>query len=130
MGQLFFVTGGARSGKSSYAERLAAQQPHPVTYVATLEPLDDEMRVRIARHQGQRPSGWTTIEAPRDLADAYCALPGDHYVLLDCLSLWVSNRLLALGEAPGIAAIAELEQLLLDELERLLSLATSREAVS
>lgn len=128
MGQLFFVTGGARSGKSSYAERLAARQPHPVTYIATLEPLDEEMRERIARHQSQRPDGWTTIEAPHALAGAYRAVPGDHCVLLDCLSLWVSNRLLTLGETPALTAIAELEQQLIVELEELRRLGGEREA--
>lgn len=128
MGQLFFVTGGARSGKSSYAERLAARQPNPVTYLATLEPLDEEMRERITRHQHQRPEGWTTIEAPRALADAYRGISNDHCVLLDCLSLWVSNRLLALGEAPELAAIDVLEQQLIIELEELMSSAREREA--
>lgn len=128
MGQLFFVTGGARSGKSSYAERLAMRQPHPVSYLATLEPLDEEMRTRIARHQGQRPEEWVTVEAPRALAKAYRALQDDHCVLLDCLSLWVSNRLLPLGETPGPDAIAALEQELVDELDELLSLASTRDA--
>lgn len=128
MGQLFFVTGAARSGKSSYAERLAERQPHPVTYIATLEPLDEEMRDRIERHQAQRPTGWTTIEAPRSLAVPYRELPPDRCVLLDCLSLWVSNRLLPLGEAPEIAAIAELERELVIELEQLITLAATRNA--
>jgi adenosylcobinamide kinase/adenosylcobinamide-phosphate guanylyltransferase len=126
--QLFFITGGARSGKSSYAERLAARQPHPVTYLATLEPLDDEMRARIARHQYQRPEDWTTIEAPRALAEAYGERPLDHCVLIDCLSLWVSNRLLPLGEAPTLNAIAALEQELVTELEELLGLVAGRDA--
>lgn len=128
MGQLFFVTGGARSGKSSYAERLAAQQPRPVTYLATLEPLDEEMRARIIRHQQQRPEGWTTVEAPRALVGTYTRLPGDCCVLIDCLSLWVSNRLLPLGKAPEPDAIAALEQELIDELQKLLSLAATRDA--
>jgi adenosylcobinamide kinase / adenosylcobinamide-phosphate guanylyltransferase len=128
MGRLFFVTGGARSGKSSYAERLAARQPHPVTYLATLEPLDEEMRERIARHQDQRPDGWTTIEAPRALAEAIRGISGERCVLLDCLSLWVSNRLLALGEEPELAAVGVLEQQLVVELEEFVSGARDREA--
>ena len=128
MGQLFFVTGGARSGKSSYAERLAARQPHPVSYLATLEPLDKEMRVRIARHQGQRPEEWVTVEAPRALAATYGQLPAQRCVLIDCLSLWVSNRLLLLGETPEPDAIAALEQELVDELDKLLSLTSTRDA--
>ncbi len=128
MGQLFFVTGGARSGKSSYAERLASQQPNPVTYLATLEPLDDEMRDRIDRHQAQRPEGWATIEAPRNLVEAYREIAPDRCILLDCLSLWVSNRLLSLGEAPELAEVNELERQLISELGELISLASIRGA--
>jgi len=128
MGQLLFVTGGARSGKSSYAERLAAAQPHPVTYIATLEPLDDEMRHRIARHQQQRPEDWTTIEPPRALAQAILEVSPEHCILLDCLSLWVSNRLLPLGDDPPLDAIATLEDQLVAELQQLIEAAGTRDA--
>ena len=128
MGELTFVTGGARSGKSSFAERLASTTGDPVLYIATLEPLDDEMRDRIARHREQRPEDWRTLEAPRALASAFAEIPGDTTVLIDCLSLWVSNRLLALGDEPEPEAAAKLETELDEELDRLLETARTRPA--
>jgi adenosylcobinamide kinase / adenosylcobinamide-phosphate guanylyltransferase len=100
MGALLFVTGGARSGKSAFAERLAARAAGdgPVVYLATLEPLDQEMRDRIARHRASRPASWETIEAPRDPGGALAGVDGSSVVLLDCVSLWVSNRLFAAGK--------------------------------
>lgn len=95
MGAISFVTGGARSGKSRHAEVLAAESRRPVVYLATMEPADDELRARIARHRDRRPAGWATIEAPLDPAHALGSAPADATVLLDCLSLWVSNQLFA-----------------------------------
>jgi adenosylcobinamide kinase/adenosylcobinamide-phosphate guanylyltransferase len=90
-GVLVLITGGARSGKSRFAEeRLKAMAPEPPwTYLATAEALDDEMRERISRHQADRGPGWVTLEAPRAPASALAAKA----VLLDCLTLWLSNRL-------------------------------------
>ena len=70
MGDLVLVTGGARSGKSSFAERLAERSGRPVTYIATLAPGDEEMRDRIAQHRARRPAGWRTVEAMERLAAA------------------------------------------------------------
>ena len=92
---LTLVIGGARSGKSRYAESLIASAPPPWIYLATAEARDDEMAQRIATHRARRPSGWQTVEAPRDLAAALSALPCDAAVLVDCLTLWLSNQLLA-----------------------------------
>jgi adenosylcobinamide kinase/adenosylcobinamide-phosphate guanylyltransferase len=134
MGELLFVTGGARSGKSAFAERIVAAAATTsraaVTYVATLEPLDAEMRDRIARHQAQRPVRWTTVEAPLGLAGAYAAVEPDQVVLVDCLSLWVSNRLLQLGEEPAGDAVAALEAELLDEIDRVARRARQRTAIT
>ncbi len=128
MGQLWFVTGGARSGKSTFAEGRAASLGRPVTYIATLEALDDEMRARIARHQAQRPPTWRTVEAPRAPIKAAHAAPAGDTILLDCLSLWVSNRLLDLGtDAPSAAQVAALEATLEEETRVLLSLVTARD---
>lgn len=128
MGQIWFVTGGARSGKSTFAERRAASLGHPVIYIATLEPLDDEMRARIGRHRAQRPAAWRTVEAPRAPIEAVRAAPAGDTVLLDCLSLWVSNRLLDLGtDAPTAAEVAVLEQALEAETRALLDLLAARE---
>lgn len=99
MGEILFVTGGARSGKSRYAEGLAAASGRAVVYVATMEPGDDELRARIARHRARRPADWMTIEAPRDPVGAVASTPSSALVLLDCLSLWVSNQLFA-GDDP------------------------------
>jgi len=85
------VLGGARSGKSCYAEWLMTTYPKPWIYVATAEARDEEMAERIAAHQARRHAGWQTIEAPHDLADALHAAPSGAAVLIDCLTLWLSN---------------------------------------
>jgi adenosylcobinamide kinase/adenosylcobinamide-phosphate guanylyltransferase len=92
---LTLVLGGARSGKSRYAESLVAACPSPWIYVATAEPLDDEMRERIAEHRARRGADWRSIEAPRDLAGALAENSGGGAVLVDCLTLWLSNLMLA-----------------------------------
>jgi adenosyl cobinamide kinase/adenosyl cobinamide phosphate guanylyltransferase len=91
---LSFVLGGARSGKSRYAESVLAVLPPPWAYIATAEAGDEEMSVRIKAHRERRGAGWRTIEAPRDLSAALAAcrqMP----VLVDCLTLWLSNLMLA-----------------------------------
>jgi adenosyl cobinamide kinase/adenosyl cobinamide phosphate guanylyltransferase len=88
---LTFLLGGARSGKSAIAVRLASATGRRVTYVATAEARDDEMAERIAVHRERRPAGWTTIEEPLDLEGAFARVPDDETVVVDCLSLWVSN---------------------------------------
>jgi adenosylcobinamide kinase/adenosylcobinamide-phosphate guanylyltransferase len=94
--QIILVLGGARSGKSTFAEQLAARSGGAVLFVATAEALDDEMAERIAKHRADRPIHWVTIEVPRNLGHALVTLPAPpHVVLLDCLTLWVTNELLA-----------------------------------
>jgi adenosyl cobinamide kinase/adenosyl cobinamide phosphate guanylyltransferase len=88
-----FVTGGARSGKSAAAERRALSSAAAVTLIATAEAGDDEMAIRIARHRNARPDQWATIEEPVDLAGAIELVPSADFVVLDCLTLWVSNML-------------------------------------
>lgn len=90
---LGLVIGGARSGKSSFAESLIAGTGRPRRYIATAEAWDDEMRARIAAHRQDRGAGWTTIEAPRDVAAALDGAGGA--VLIDCATLWLSNTMLA-----------------------------------
>jgi adenosylcobinamide kinase / adenosylcobinamide-phosphate guanylyltransferase len=92
-GLIILVLGGARSGKSRYAEWLIATYPQPWIYVATAEARDEEMAGRIAAHRARRAAGWQTIEAPHDLASALRAAPPDAAVLIDCLTLWLSNLL-------------------------------------
>lgn len=82
------VLGGARSGKSAVAERLAARLPEPVTYVATAVVSDPDMAARVAAHQARRPAEWRTIEVGAGLADSLAALDGS--VLVDALGTWVA----------------------------------------
>ena len=90
------ILGGVRSGKSRLAERLAAAGGHPVTYIATATAEDEEMRSRIAAHRASRPRDWQLIEEPLRLATVLHAqaAPG-HCVLVDCLTLWLTNLLIA-----------------------------------
>lgn len=106
--ELALVLGGARSGKSRFAEGLLARHAPPWLYVATAEAGDAEMVTRIAAHKARRGTDWMTREAPRDLAGAL-AEP-DRPVLVDCLTLWLSNLMLA--DAAVEAEIARLEQAL------------------
>jgi len=100
------ILGGSRSGKSLLAERRAAESGRRVVYVATAQALDDEMASRIAHHQARRRSDWGLVEEPLDLAGALRqhAAP-DACVLVDCLTLWLANLLLAAGdERPELPA--------------------------
>ena len=107
--RLILVTGGARSGKSTYAERLAARlaEPHDgrVTYIATSEAYDEEMEQRVSAHQSSRPASWTTVECPVEVpaavraAAASAAAPP--VILLDCVTLWVTNLLFSGGAFGG-----------------------------
>lgn len=89
------VLGGARSGKSAHAERRIQAHPGPWTYIATAQAFDTEMRARIAAHRDRRGAGWVTMEAPHELARAISDASTDRPLLVDCLTLWLSNRLLA-----------------------------------
>jgi len=88
---LTVLIGGVRSGKSDIAADMAERSRLPVVFIATAEPRDDEMTNRIERHREQRPSSWKTVEAPIDLAEAITAAPDAALVVVDCLTLWVSN---------------------------------------
>ena len=107
--RLSLVLGGARSGKSRYAESLVAALPPPWkapwNYVATAEAGDSEMAERIAAHRARRGASWRTIEAPRDLTGSLQRGRGTP-VLIDCLTLWLSNLMLA-----GVDIDAEMEGL-------------------
>ena len=90
------VIGGARSGKSGYAERQALAAGLRVIYLATAQALDDEMAERIAHHRARRPAGWRSVEETVALADALAReASSDACVLVDCLTLWLTNVLLA-----------------------------------
>ncbi len=120
---LTFILGGARSGKSSYAERLAAEHGGPVLYVATARAWDDDMAARIARHKADRPAHWSTLEAPLQVGAAVgewlrTAPEPPAVILLDCLTLLANNVLVSMPEdirpeqaeaalAPEIAALVD-----------------------
>jgi adenosylcobinamide kinase/adenosylcobinamide-phosphate guanylyltransferase len=95
---LTFVLGGARSGKSTHAETLVTALPAPWTYIATAQAFDGEMHERIALHRARREAGWETVDAPLDLVAALAALPDGRPVLVDCLTLWLTNQMLAEGD--------------------------------
>ena len=111
--RLTLVLGGARSGKSRHAEELIMRAAPPWTYLATAEARDDEMRERISHHRARRDAKWQTLDAPLDLAGTIQRVTGP--ALIDCLTLWLSNVMLAerdfeaesarllaaLGSAPG-----------------------------
>jgi len=107
MSRIVLFTGGARSGKSRRAEQYAARLGPPVLYLATAEAGDDEMRERIAMHRRQRPASWDTLEVPMAVAATLSTLDIGAVVLLDCLSLLVSNLLLA--HEPNAAAVVDAE---------------------
>lgn len=121
MGQLTLILGGARSGKSTYGQKLATAHGGQVLYIATARALDGEMISRITVHQQDRPSTWLTLEAPLDVAGrAQALLPQVDVVILDCLTMLVTNLLLAAApdenqpdEAAATAAVkAEMDALL------------------
>lgn len=104
---LVLVLGGARSGKSRFAEDEIVRRPGPWAYIATAEPRDAEMEARIALHRARRGAGWQTHEAPLDLAGCLATLPPDQPVLVDCLTLWLTNHLLAEHDLDAEAARLE-----------------------
>ena len=120
--RLVLVLGGARSGKSAFAERLAISSGRPVAFIATATASDDDMRERIARHRASRSPEWLTIEEPLHLAAAVrrAAVLAD-VLLLDCITLWLANWMgqqsdLELDDAPGEAytgrVLSDIEELL------------------
>ena len=92
---LTVLTGGARSGKSAAAVAAAAASGAPVTFIATAEPGDEEMLERIARHRARRPAHWTTLEEAHDLIRSVNTVDPADTIVIDCLALWATNRMLS-----------------------------------
>jgi adenosylcobinamide kinase/adenosylcobinamide-phosphate guanylyltransferase len=112
MGRLILILGGARSGKSTHAQRMANAHGGKVVFIATAEALDDEMRQRIAAHQADRPPEWQTLEIPYNVGGTFTRLsPPADVVLLDCLTLLVSNLLLLESDIDQPDAVAAEERL-------------------
>ncbi len=115
---LTLILGGARSGKSTYAQQLARERGgDDVLFVATAQALDDEMKARIGAHRRDRPAAWRTLEAPQDAGKLVWQAGPGAVVLVDCLTLLVSNAVLALPASAGAteaeaAALAEVEGLI------------------
>jgi adenosylcobinamide kinase/adenosylcobinamide-phosphate guanylyltransferase len=113
--RLTFILGGARSGKSGFAEQLASGSGLQPVYIATAEPLDPEMQQRIDRHRSRRDQRWRTIEAPLELPTAIWQHAGtDRFLVIDCLTLWLTNLILAGRDVESesdrlLAALAETE---------------------
>jgi adenosylcobinamide kinase / adenosylcobinamide-phosphate guanylyltransferase len=111
MPALTLVLGGARSGKSRHAERLVIASGLAPVYLATAEALDDEMAARIAEHRARRGASWRTVEEPLDLVGTLCReCTRGHAVLVDCLTLWLSNLMVA--KRPVFAEMTRLLELL------------------
>lgn len=110
MGQITLILGGARSGKSSYAQDLAEETGKSVTFLATAQALDEEMSARIQKHRNERPADWNTLEAPFGLASHIEQIKSE-VVILDCVTLLVSNLLMQfvkddlVAEAPFTQAV-------------------------
>lgn len=121
---LTFVLGGARSGKSRHAVELCRDASR-VVFIATAKAEDDEMAERIARHRAERPASWTTVEAPVDLEAALEAAPSDARVLVDCVTLWLSNLMYEHRDEVR----AERERLILGSVTRLADRAADRDVV-
>jgi adenosylcobinamide kinase/adenosylcobinamide-phosphate guanylyltransferase len=104
------ILGGARSGKSSYAQTLAQQSGKSVTFIATAQALDDEMSARIHKHRAERPSTWETLEIPFDLAACVGQITSE-VIILDCITLLITNLMMQyvkddlVEEAPFMAAV-------------------------
>ncbi|MDR3708036.1 MAG: bifunctional adenosylcobinamide kinase/adenosylcobinamide-phosphate guanylyltransferase [Capsulimonadaceae bacterium] len=113
MSELILVLGGARSGKSRYAEQLAGSLAggRPIAYIATMVPIDDETIARIERHRRQRPASWRTIEEPLNAAAALGSrTEGAGAVVLDCVTLLVTNHLMAMQEGEENAFEARVDE--------------------
>lgn len=117
-GKFFFITGGARSGKSHFAETLAQTLGENVTYIATAEVRDEEMRERIKEHRKKRPPSWSTIEEPQNVSSLIESLGDkDGVIIIDCLTLLISNLLFENNSEPK--ELLEGKEAVLKEVERL-----------
>jgi adenosylcobinamide kinase/adenosylcobinamide-phosphate guanylyltransferase len=123
MGKLTLLLGGARSGKSTLAEKLAAQRGEKILYVATAIPFDDEMEHRILNHQKQRPPSWNTVESPTGIAESVRdKIHSYDVVLLDCLTLLVNNLFMEVSGDPDHPDEERFSQAIDDEVRGILNI--------
>lgn len=129
MSNFTLITGGARSGKSTFAEKYAAHLGLPVIYIATAQVYDDEMARRVEKHRQQRPEHWQVIEEPYAIQNALTEIQNeDAVILLDCVTLWLTNLLLnGLKPSPDSdfseALTSEAEENILNEVQKVALLA-------
>ncbi|MCK5708231.1 MAG: bifunctional adenosylcobinamide kinase/adenosylcobinamide-phosphate guanylyltransferase [Candidatus Aureabacteria bacterium] len=95
MKRIIFITGSVRSGKSDLAVRLAKERSKKVVFLATCKPADDEMRERVDKHKKERPKDWGTIEEEKEIASVIANSKADQTIIIDCLTLWISNLLMS-----------------------------------
>ena len=122
--QLILILGGARSGKSTFAQRLAQHSEHSVAFIATATASDEDMHDRIMLHRATRPPHWHTIEEPLKLAEAlHQAADVADVILLDCITVWLSNWLFSQGDPHNVetAAISHYTKGALNAIEELLT---------
>jgi adenosylcobinamide kinase/adenosylcobinamide-phosphate guanylyltransferase len=117
--RITLILGGARSGKSSYAQNMAEESGKSVTFLATAQALDEEMTVRIQKHQAERPASWVTLEIPCEIASHVSQVESE-VVILDCITLLISNLLMQfvkddrVEEAPFMTAVQkEIDELII-----------------
>lgn len=129
---IIFIIGGARSGKSRFAEELALELGGQVTYIATAEARDPEMAERIARHQAARPTAWKTIEAPLELAEAIRSSAGANVIIVDCITLYLTNLMMQelgpIGETENPVIPLELEVKIQTQIAELIQAAKESKA--
>ena len=132
------ILGGARSGKSSFAEKLAYKRgKEKVTYIATSQPSDEEMKERIKQHKTDRPSTWKTIEEPYQVGEVISSLSSNHVILLDCITILISNLILKRGEKDnqvgkdGINNIdyQNKEEKVLEEMQKIIKFAADKNLI-
>ena len=132
LSQIILILGGARSGKSSFAEKIAAELGgDDVVYLATAQALDEEMEDRIKHHQGQRPQSWETIEEPIEVSKVIADLEDKKTVLMDCLTLFISNKILKNNkledEGSNLQEKFNIEKDIIKEIENIINAARKKE---
>jgi adenosylcobinamide kinase/adenosylcobinamide-phosphate guanylyltransferase len=134
MGKLIFITGGARSGKSNYAEKLAKESEKRVTYLATAIAFDDGMKDRIKKHQQSRPQEWTTIERYsnfKEIADVPDFINSEIF-LFDCLTVMITNLMMDSGidfDTCDMDAVNRLEEEIKKEVEGLIDVFREKDLI-
>ena len=132
LSQIILILGGARSGKSSFAEKIAVELGgEDVVYLATAQALDEEMEDRIKHHKRQRPQSWETIEKPIEVSNVIADIAEKKTVLMDCLTLFISNKILKNNnledEGSNLKEKFNIEKNIIEEIENIINTARKRE---